>query len=55
MGFVSSGWGKKSYAGDLRERLEKRGLKVLKALCLTLREVSEIQLREIRETLTSVD
>jgi flavodoxin len=55
IGFVSSDWGKKSYADDLRERLEKRGLKVLKALSLTLREISETQLREIRETLTSVN
>jgi len=50
--FVSSGWGKKSYADDLRRRLEKRGLKVLRALSLTLKEISESQLREIRETLT---
>lgn len=58
IGFVSSGWGWESYADDLRERLEKRGLKVLKALSLTLREISETQLREIREireTLTSVN
>jgi len=50
--FVSSGWGRKSYADDLRRRLEKRGLKVLRALSLMLREISESQLREIRETLT---
>lgn len=55
IGFVSSDWGKKSYADDLRERLEKRGLKVMKALSLTLREISETQLREIREALTSVN
>jgi flavodoxin len=55
VGFVSSGWGWESYADDLKERLEKRGLKVLKALSLTLREISETQLDEIRETLTSVN
>jgi flavodoxin len=55
VGFVTSGWGKKSYADDLRKRLEKRGLKVLKALSLTLREISEPQLREIRETVTSAN
>jgi flavodoxin len=55
IGFVSSGWGRKSYADDLRKRLEKKGLKVLKALSLTLREISETQLREIRETLTSAN
>jgi flavodoxin len=53
IGFVSSRWGRKSYAGDLRKKLEKRGLKVLKALSLTLREISETQLREIRETLSA--
>lgn len=49
--FVSSGWGRKSYADDLRRRLEKRGLKALMVLSLTLREIGESQLREIRETL----
>lgn len=55
IGFVSSGWGRKSYADDLRKRLEKRGLKVVKALSLTLRKISETQLREIREILASAD
>jgi flavodoxin len=55
IGFVSSGWGKKSYAEDLRKRLEKKGLKVLKMLSLTLSGISETQLREIRETLTSAN
>jgi flavodoxin len=55
IGFVSSGWGKEIYADDLRERLEKKGLRVLKALSLTLREISETQIREIRETLTSAN
>jgi flavodoxin len=52
MGFVSSGLGRESYANDLKNRLEKKGLKVLKTLSLTLDEISESQLREIRETLT---
>jgi flavodoxin len=55
IGFVSSGWGRKSYAEELRRRLEKKGLKVLKTLSLTLREISEAQRRGIRETLTSMN
>lgn len=55
IGFVSSGWGRKSYADDLRKRLEKRGLKVVKALSLMLRKISETQLIEIREILASAD
>ncbi len=50
--FVSSGLGKESYAEDLKKRLEKKGLKVLKTLNLILQELSESQLREIREILT---
>ena len=46
--FVSSGLGRESYADDLRKRLEEKGLKVLKTLSLTLREINESQLREIR-------
>lgn len=48
--FVSSGWGKESYAHDLKKKLEKKGFKVLEKLSLTLGEISESQLREIRET-----
>lgn len=55
IGFVSSGWGRESYAEELRGRLEKKGLKVLKTLSLTLREISEAQRRGIRETLTSMN
>ena len=55
IGFVSSGWGWESYAEHLRRRLEKKGLKVLEALSLTLREISESQLRGITETLTSMN
>jgi flavodoxin len=51
--FVSSGLGRESYADDLKKRLERKGLKVLKALSLTLQELDESLLREIRETLTS--
>lgn len=47
--FVSSGLGRESYADDLKKRLERKGLKVLKAFSLTLQELSESQLREIRE------
>jgi flavorubredoxin len=49
--FVSSGFGKGSYADDLKNRLEEKGFNVLKTLSLTLREISESQLREIREIL----
>ena len=52
IGFVSSGLGRESYVDDLKKRLEEKGLKVLKTLSLTLREISESQLREIGETLT---
>jgi len=52
VGFVSSGLGRESYAKDLKNRLERKGLKVLKTLSLTLRGISESQLREIMETLT---
>jgi flavorubredoxin len=45
--FVSSGLGKESYADDLKKRLEKKGLKVLKTINLILQELSELQLREI--------
>jgi flavodoxin len=55
IGFVSSGWGWESYAEDLKRRLEKKGLIVLEALSLTLREISGSQLRGIRETLTSMN
>jgi len=53
--FVSSGLGKESYADDLKKRLEKKGLKVLKTLSLILQELSESQLKEIREILTLVN
>ena len=53
--FVSSGLGKESYADDLKKRLERKGLKVLKTLNIILQEISESQLREIREILTSVN
>jgi flavodoxin len=53
--FVSSGLGRESYADDLRKRLEKKGLKVLKTLSLILQELSESQLKEIREILTLVN
>lgn len=49
--FVSSGWGKESYADDLRNKLEKKRFKVLKKFSLTLGEINESQLREIREIL----
>jgi flavorubredoxin len=49
--FVSSGFGKGSYADDLKNRLEEKGFNVLKTLSLMLREISESQLREIREIL----
>ena len=52
--FVSSGREGESYADDLRIRLERKGLKVLKTLSLTLREISKSQLREIKESLASV-
>ena len=51
--FVSSGLGKESYADDLKRRLERKGLKVLKTLNLILHELGESQLREIREALAS--
>ncbi len=50
--FMSSGLSGESYADDLKKRLESKGLKVLKALSLTLQEISESQLREITEILT---
>jgi len=53
--FVSSGLGKESYADDLKKRLERKGLKVLKTLNLILQELSVSQLREIREILTLVN
>lgn len=51
LAFVSSDLGKERYGDDLRKRLEEKGLRVLKTLSLTLREITESQLREIRETL----
>ena len=53
--FVSSGLGKESYADDLKKRLERKGLKVLKTLSLILQELRESQLREISEILTLVN
>jgi flavodoxin len=50
--FVSSGLGKQSYADGLKERLEKKGFKVLRGLSFTLRETSESQMKEIREAIT---
>jgi flavodoxin len=50
--FVSSGLRRESYADDLKKRLERKGLKVLKTLSFTLQEISESQLREITEILT---
>jgi flavodoxin len=52
---VSSGLGRESYANGLKNRLEEKNLKVLKALSLTLREINESQLREIKETVTSTN
>ena len=49
--FVSSEYGKESYADDLKKRLERKGLKVLKTLNLIVQKISESQLREIREIL----
>jgi len=49
--FVSSGWGKESYADDLKKKLEKKGFKMIKKLSLILGEISESQLREIRVAL----
>jgi predicted TPR repeat methyltransferase len=54
MGFVSSGWGRESYAEELRRRLEKKGLKVLKTISLTLRQIDGAQLRGITEILESI-
>jgi len=45
--FVSSGLGRESYGDDLRKRLEKKGLIVVKTLSLVRREISETHLREI--------
>ncbi len=53
--FVSSEYGKESYVDDLKKRLERKGLKVLKTLNLILQEISESQLSEIREILTLVN
>lgn len=47
--FVSSGFGKESYADGLANRLEEKGFKVLKKLSLSIREISESQLIEIGE------
>jgi flavodoxin len=52
--FVSSGLRGESYANALKKRLEKKGLRVLKTLSLTLGEISESQLTEIVETVRSV-
>ncbi|MGB8780869.1 MAG: flavodoxin domain-containing protein [Candidatus Bathyarchaeia archaeon] len=53
--FVSSGLGRESYAKALKNRLEKKSLKVLKTLSLILGEISESQLTEIVETATTVN
>jgi flavorubredoxin len=50
--FVSSGLGKASCAEDLEKKLEKKGLRVLKTMNLILDEISESQLREIREIIS---
>lgn len=50
--FVSSGWGRQSYADSLKEKLEKKGFKVLRKLSFILRETSEAQIREVREAVT---
>jgi flavodoxin len=50
--FVSSGFGKESYTDDLKNRLEEKGVKVLKTLSLKLSEISESQKNEIKEILT---
>jgi len=49
--YVSSGLGRESYAEDLRKLLEGKGFKVLKAMSLVLTEISESQLKEIKEIL----
>jgi flavodoxin len=53
--FVSSGLGKESYTNTLKNRLEKKSLKVLKTLNLILGEISESQLTEIVGTATTVN
>jgi flavorubredoxin len=52
MAFVSSGWGKENYADDLKNKLEEKGFKVLKKLSIILADISESQLKEIKEILT---
>jgi hypothetical protein len=47
LAFVSSGLRRESYGDDLRKRLEKKGLIVVRALSLVRREISETHLREI--------
>ena len=53
--FVSSGLGREGMASALKNRLEKKSLKVLKTLSLKLGEISESQLTEIVETATTVN
>jgi len=53
--FVSSGLGRESYAKGLKNRLEKKSLKVVKTLSLILGEISGSQLTEIVETATTVN
>jgi flavodoxin len=52
---VSSGLGRESYANALKNRLEKKGLKVLTTLNLVLGEISESQLTEIVQTATKIN
>ena len=49
IGFVTSGLRKESYSDELRTRLERKGLRVVKVLNLTLGEIDEPQLREIKD------
>jgi flavodoxin len=55
IGFVTSGFGKESYADELRRRLERKGLRVVKALSLTLGQMSELQQKEIAKIISSRD
>jgi len=50
--FVSSGMGRENFTKRVKEKLEEKGMKVVKTLSLKLDQIDEKQLKEISKALT---